>query len=88
MVQLYKSQQSIGKWRYGGVYGAPDRQWYFDKNFKTTPPPGSLMLYSYIKGKWTALLRLILIGVLFVPVARAELLLAPKSRNTKRMAQN
>ena len=31
------------------------RQWYFDTKFKTKPPPGSLMLYSYIKGKWTTL---------------------------------
>jgi hypothetical protein len=55
MVELYKSQQSIAKWQYGGVYGAPGRQWYFDTNFKITPPPGSLMLYSYIKGKWSVL---------------------------------
>jgi len=55
MVELYKSRQSIAIWQYDGVYGAPDRQWYFDINFKTKPPPGSLMLYSYIKGKWSAL---------------------------------
>ena len=53
MIELYKSQQAIAKWQYDNVYGAPDRQWYFDNNFKTTPPPGSLMLYSYIKGKWS-----------------------------------
>lgn len=56
MVELYQSRQGIGEWSYGGnVYGAPSRQWYFDTNFKTKPPPGSLMLYSYIKGKWTVL---------------------------------
>ena len=56
MVELYQSKQAIGEWTYGGnVYGAPDRQWYFDNNFKTKPPPGSLMLYSYIKGKWSVL---------------------------------
>jgi hypothetical protein len=55
MVELYKSQQSIAIWQYAGVYGAPDRQWYFDNKFKTTPPPGSLMLYSYVKGKWSVL---------------------------------
>lgn len=56
MVELYQSKQAIGEWTYGGnVYGAPDRQWYFDNNFKTNPPPGSLMLYSYIKGKWSVL---------------------------------
>jgi hypothetical protein len=55
MVELYKSQQSIAVWQYAGVYGAPERQWYFDSNFKVKPPPGSLMLYSYIKGKWSVL---------------------------------
>ena len=54
MVELYKSQQAIGEWHYGGnIYNAPVRQWFFDNNFKITPPPGSLMLYSYIKGRWT-----------------------------------
>jgi hypothetical protein len=55
MVELFKSRQSIAIWQYDPVYGAPGRQWYFDFNFKTKPPPGSLMLYSYIKGKWSAL---------------------------------
>ncbi|MEP6808665.1 MAG: hypothetical protein ABI992_00345 [Chthoniobacterales bacterium] len=55
MVQLYKSQQAIGKWGSANVYGAPTRQWYFDTNFRTSPPPGSIMLYSYIKGKWSTL---------------------------------
>ncbi|HEV2841540.1 MAG TPA: hypothetical protein VGW39_09470 [Chthoniobacterales bacterium] len=55
MIQLWKSAQSIGKWGSANVYDPPKRQWYFDTNFKTKPPPGSLMLYSYIKGKWTLL---------------------------------
>jgi hypothetical protein len=55
MVELFKSRQSIAIWQYDPVYGAPDRQWYFDMNFRTKPPPGTLMLYSYIKGKWSAL---------------------------------
>lgn len=55
MVELYKSQQSTGKWGMANVYNAPTRQWYFDTNFRTTPPPGSLMIYSYIKGKWSVL---------------------------------
>jgi len=55
MIELWKSQQSIGKWGSANVYDPPKRQWYFDTNFKTKPPPGSLMLYSYIKGKWTLL---------------------------------
>jgi len=55
MVELYKSQQSIGEWSCCSVYSPPVRQWYYDNNFKTKPPPGSLMLYSYIKGKWSVL---------------------------------
>lgn len=55
MVQLYKSQQSIGEWGKANVYSPPTRQWYFDNNFKTTPPPGSLMIYSYAKGRWSVL---------------------------------
>jgi hypothetical protein len=55
MVELYKSQQSIGEWGKANVYAPPARQWYFDTNFKTTPPPGSIMLYSYVKGKWYVL---------------------------------
>jgi hypothetical protein len=56
MVELYKSQQAIGEWACcSPVYSPPVRQWYFDNNFKTNPPPGTLMLYSYIKGKWSVL---------------------------------
>jgi hypothetical protein len=56
MVELYKSQQSAAEWPgTGSVYNPPTRQWYFDNNFKTTPPPGSLMIYSYVKGKWSVL---------------------------------
>lgn len=52
MVELYKSQQSIGEWGKSNVYVPPTRHWYFDKNFKVKPPPGSLMVYSYSKGQW------------------------------------
>lgn len=52
MVELYKSQQSIGEWGKANVYVPPTRHWYFDANFKVKPPPGSLMLYSYAKGQW------------------------------------
>ena len=55
MIELYKSQQSIGEWGKLNVYSPPDRQWYFDSQFKVKPPPGSLMVYSYVKGKWTLL---------------------------------
>jgi hypothetical protein len=55
MVELFKSAQSIGKWGKPGVYDPPTREWYFDTNFKTKPPPGSIMIYSYIKGKWSVI---------------------------------
>jgi hypothetical protein len=53
MVELYKSMQSVGVWGKGNVYSPPLRQWYFDNNFKIFAPPGTLMVYSYIKGQWT-----------------------------------
>jgi hypothetical protein len=52
MVELYQSQQSTGEWGKANVYVPPTRRWYFDVNFKIKPPPGSLMLYSYNKGRW------------------------------------
>jgi hypothetical protein len=53
MIELYQSQTATGKWVYGSnIYEAPIRQWYFDTNFRTKPPPGSLMVYSYVKGRW------------------------------------
>ncbi len=56
MVELYKSQQSTGEWSNStSVYSPPIRQWFFDNNFKVSPPPGSIMVYSYIKGKWSTL---------------------------------
>jgi hypothetical protein len=55
MVELYKSQQSVGEWGKANVYAPPAREWFFDTNFKITPPPGSLMVYSYIKGRWYVL---------------------------------
>jgi hypothetical protein len=55
MVELYQSKQAIGEWGKAGVYSPPIRQWFFDNNFKTKPPPGSIMVYSYVKGKWSSL---------------------------------
>jgi hypothetical protein len=53
MVELYQSQTANGQWVYGGnIYEAPIRQWYFDTKFRTKPPPGSLMVYTYAKGRW------------------------------------
>jgi hypothetical protein len=55
MVELFKSQQSIGEWGKANVYVPPTREWYFDSNFKANPPPGTLMVVSYIKGRWFVL---------------------------------
>jgi hypothetical protein len=55
MVELYKSAQSVGEWGRPNVYVPPAREWYFDNNFKIKPPPGSIMIYSYIKGRWSVL---------------------------------
>jgi hypothetical protein len=55
MVELYKSKQAIGEWGQANVYVPPTRQWYFDNNFKTKPPPGTIMVYSYVKGQWSSL---------------------------------
>ncbi len=52
MVELYQSRQSIGRWGMDNVYNPPNRQWFFDTNFQFNAPPGSLLIYSYIKGRW------------------------------------
>jgi len=52
MVELYLSKQAIGTWGKGNVYDPPNRQWFFDKTFRVYTPPGSLMVYSYVKGQW------------------------------------
>lgn len=53
MVELYKSQQSIGTWGHANVYNPPTREWFFDKNFRRNTPPGSPLVFTYVKGKWT-----------------------------------
>ncbi len=55
MVELYPSKQSVGEWGKANVYVPPTREWFFDNNFQTKPPPGSIMVYSYIKGRWSVL---------------------------------
>ncbi|HEV7868816.1 MAG TPA: hypothetical protein VGO90_14105 [Chthoniobacteraceae bacterium] len=56
MVQLYTSRQFNSPWKNTGtgpnVYNAPNRRWYFDTNFFATPPPGTLQIVSYQKGRW------------------------------------
>ncbi len=55
MIELYQSRQAIGVWGKPSVYNAPTRKWYFDTNFKLTPPPGADVFntYKYSKGRWS-----------------------------------
>ncbi len=52
MVELYQSKYYTGIWGKSNVYNPPTRKWYFDTNFYKTPPPGSLILVMYNKGRW------------------------------------
>lgn len=52
MVELFKSQQHIGRWGKSNVYNPPRRKWFFDRKFYTNPPPGTLQLVTYSKGRW------------------------------------
>jgi hypothetical protein len=52
MVELYNSKQAVGPWGTSNYYSPPLRQWYFDTDFNTHTPPGTLMLYNYIKSRW------------------------------------
>lgn len=52
MIQLYQSKQAIGRWGSPNVYGAPNRAWYFDTNFVTSPPPGLLASFNYRRSRW------------------------------------
>lgn len=52
MVQLFASKQNTGIWGKSNVYVPPRRKWYFDRQFYSDPPPGTLSLVSYKKGRW------------------------------------
>ncbi len=52
MLELYNSQQAIGRWGAANVYNPPNRAWYFDTNFLSKPPPGVLASYDYIRSRW------------------------------------
>jgi hypothetical protein len=52
MVELFKSQQSIGYWGNDNVYNPPNRNWNFDTLFYTQPPPGTLLIVTYVKQRW------------------------------------
>ena len=52
MVELFQSQQFTGRWGSANVYSPPKRNWNFDTLFYTSPPPGSLLVYSFIQERW------------------------------------
>ncbi len=52
MVELYSSTQAKGIWGQGNVYNPPTRDWHYDTTFQAHPPPGSIMIVSYLKGQW------------------------------------
>lgn len=52
MVELFQSKTFTGEWDTGVIYRPPDRQFNFDTNFRTTPPPGSLNASSWSRGSW------------------------------------
>jgi hypothetical protein len=52
MIQLYQSEQAIGHWGSSNVYSPPNRAWYFDTNFVSSPPPGLLASFNYRRSRW------------------------------------
>ncbi len=52
MVELYQSQQATGIWGKSNVYSPPLREWFFDTDFQTNTPPGSIMIVNYMKQRW------------------------------------
>ena len=52
MVELFPSTQATKQWGENNVYSPPTRQWYFDTNFLSTPPPGGLTITKYEKQRW------------------------------------
>ncbi|MEO8044900.1 MAG: hypothetical protein ABI674_08330 [Spartobacteria bacterium] len=52
MINLYNIQQAIGRWGAGNVYAPPNRLWYIDTNFVSSPPHGLLALFNYRRSRW------------------------------------
>ena len=52
MVELFQSKTFTGEWDTGVIYRPPFRQFNFDTNFKTVPPPGSINAASWSRGYW------------------------------------
>jgi len=53
MVQLFNSMQATAVYKEPGpYYDPPIRQWYFDINFYSYPPPGTFEVITYAKSRW------------------------------------
>jgi hypothetical protein len=53
MVELFNSTQGTGLYQEPGTYyNFPTRQWYFNVNFYSTPPPGTFEVITYAKSRW------------------------------------
>jgi hypothetical protein len=53
MVQLFKSQQAVGRWGTSSQsYNPPERNWAYETLFRTSPPPGTLYVTTYNKQRW------------------------------------
>jgi hypothetical protein len=53
MVELFNSMEGTGVFQEPGTYyNPPNRQWYFNVSYYTTPPPGTFKVISYVKSRW------------------------------------
>jgi len=52
MIELFQSKQAIGRWGSANVYSPPNRAWYFDGSFVSSPPPGLLASFNYRRSRW------------------------------------
>jgi hypothetical protein len=50
MVELFNSLQGTGKWQSASnTYKAPGLHWYYDTNFQSGAPPGTLQIAAYLQ---------------------------------------
>ncbi len=52
MIELYASTHFTGTYGKSNVYSPPNRRWFFDDNYLTSPPPGNLRTTTYTRGRW------------------------------------
>ena len=52
-VEVVKSKQASGRWGTSSQSDTPPaRNWAYDPLFRTTPPPGTLVITTYNKQRW------------------------------------